>query len=127
MKIAPKPCVGGLAPNAKWRKQVVNYGRPEVKEEQSEESGEDRAEDKSRYIEWSELMRRTFGLDVLACPNCGGRMKLIALIEKPSVIKKILMHLNLPTDLPRARPPPKKEQLVIWDDCEVDDPESYAE
>jgi hypothetical protein len=28
------------------------------------------------------LMRRTFGFDVLACPRCGGRLRLIALIEQ---------------------------------------------
>ena len=30
---------------------------------------------------WAELMRRTFGFDVLACPRCGGRLRLVALIE----------------------------------------------
>jgi uncharacterized protein YbaR (Trm112 family) len=28
------------------------------------------------------LMQRTFGFDVLACPRCGGRLRLIALIEE---------------------------------------------
>jgi len=27
----------------------------------------------ARGYQWAELMRRTFGLDVLACPRCGGR------------------------------------------------------
>jgi uncharacterized protein YbaR (Trm112 family) len=31
-------------------------------------------------------MRRTFGFDVLACPRCGGRLRLIALIEQAAVI-----------------------------------------
>jgi hypothetical protein len=31
---------------------------------------------------WVELMRRTFGFDVLACPQCGGRLRLIALKSK---------------------------------------------
>ena len=30
---------------------------------------------------WAELMRRSLGLDVLACPRCGARLTLIALIE----------------------------------------------
>ena len=34
---------------------------------------------------WASLMARTFGLDVLACPRCGGRLRLIALIEEPVV------------------------------------------
>lgn len=30
----------------------------------------------------ADLMRRTFGFDVLACPRCGGRLRLVALIDK---------------------------------------------
>ena len=49
-------------------------------------------------------MRRTFGFDVLACPRCGGRLRLIALIEQANVIQRILRHLGLPTELPEPRP-----------------------
>jgi hypothetical protein len=53
---------------------------------------------------WADLMRRTFGIDVLACPRCGGRFRLIALIEEASVIERILRHLHLPTEVPTPRP-----------------------
>ena len=49
-------------------------------------------------------MRRTFGFDVLACPRCGGRLRLIALIEHASVIQRILRHLGLPAEIPEPRP-----------------------
>ena len=49
-------------------------------------------------------MRRTFGFDVLACPRCGGRLRLIALIEHASVIQRIVRHLGLPTEIPEPRP-----------------------
>ena len=49
-------------------------------------------------------MRRTFGFDVLACPRCGGRLRLIALIEQASVIQRILRHLGLPAEIPEPRP-----------------------
>ena len=49
-------------------------------------------------------MRRTFGFDVLACPRCGGRLRLVVLIEQASVVQRILRHLGLPTDLPDPRP-----------------------
>jgi len=32
---------------------------------------------------------------VLACPNCGGRLRLIATLHDPAVIRKILAHLAL--------------------------------
>jgi uncharacterized protein YbaR (Trm112 family) len=28
-------------------------------------------------------MRRAFGIDVLACPRCGGRLRLIATVQDP--------------------------------------------
>jgi hypothetical protein len=53
---------------------------------------------------WAELMQRSFGFDVLACPRCGDRLELIALIDDPNVIRRILRHLGLPTEVPAARP-----------------------
>jgi hypothetical protein len=49
-------------------------------------------------------MARTFGFDVLACPRCGGRLRLIALIEDTAVISRILRHLRVPTEIPAPRP-----------------------
>jgi hypothetical protein len=53
---------------------------------------------------WAALMRRTFGFDVLACPRCGGRLRLIALIEDASIVGRILRHLGLPDTIPTPRP-----------------------
>jgi uncharacterized protein YbaR (Trm112 family) len=41
-------------------------------------------------------MQRSFGFDVLACPHCPGRLTLVALIQAPAVIARILTHLGLP-------------------------------
>jgi len=50
--------------------------------------------------------RRTLGLDVLACPRCGWRLRLIALIEIPSLLERFLPHLGcrprFPTPAPRV-------------------------
>ena len=51
---------------------------------------------KPRYWTWATLMRRAFDLDVLRCPRCAGRMELIATIDDPAVIARILAHLGLP-------------------------------
>jgi len=37
-------------------------------------------------------MRHAFDIDVLACPRCGGRLRLVATIEDPHVIRAILAH-----------------------------------
>jgi hypothetical protein len=57
---------------------------------------------RTNYL-WAELMQRSFGFDVLACPRCGNRLELIALIEDPRVIRRILSHLGLPAELSAAR------------------------
>jgi hypothetical protein len=41
---------------------------------------------------WAALMHRAFGIDVLACPQCGGRLRLIATLHDPAVIRWILAH-----------------------------------
>jgi len=40
------------------------------------------------------------GLDIGRCPNCGDALKIIAAIEDPPVIVKILSHLSLSTRAP---------------------------
>ena len=53
-------------------------------------------------MSWARLLKRVFNIDIEHCPNCGGALKIIAAIEDPPVIAKILTHLNLP-----ARAPPR--------------------
>jgi transposase-like protein len=57
-----------------------------------------------KYVTWASLLERTFAIDVLACPECGGRLRLIATITDSSVIDKILTHLGLPTEAPAPMP-----------------------
>jgi hypothetical protein len=63
-----------------------------------------RATGKSPNLLWAQLMQRSFGFDVLACSRCGGRRRLIAVIEDARVMRQILTHLGLPTEVPAARP-----------------------
>ena len=53
---------------------------------------------------WADLMRRAFEVDVLACPGCGGRLRLVSLLEAGAVTARILRHLGLPSEVPAARP-----------------------
>ena len=39
-------------------------------------------------------MHRAFAIDVLECPHCGGRLRLIATLHDPAVIRQILAHLG---------------------------------
>ncbi len=39
---------------------------------------------------WAELLRLVYEVDPMQCPKCGGQMRVIALIQEPAVIDKIL-------------------------------------
>ena len=54
-------------------------------------------------MSWARLLKRVFDIDIEHCPNCGGALKIIAAIEYPPVIVKILSHLGLPTRAPDRR------------------------
>ena len=53
-------------------------------------------------MRWAQLLKRVFDIDIEQCPHCGGQLKLIAAIEEPAVIQRILTHLGL-----AAQPPPR--------------------
>jgi hypothetical protein len=49
------------------------------------------------------LLKKVFAIDVLACPECSGRLEIIAFIADRGTAKKILEHLELDsTGPPRA-------------------------
>jgi len=67
----------------------------------------DKPASKSSYIPWAQLLRKTFGFEIV-CSNCHAQLRLIALIIKEAVAKEILTAMHLPTVIPvlhPARPP----------------------
>jgi hypothetical protein len=60
---------------------------------------------KSTYIPWAELLRKTFGFEIV-CEKCHSQLRLIALIKTEAVAKKILKAMHLPTELGPAHPAP---------------------
>jgi len=48
-------------------------------------------------VPWSELMKRTLGINVLQCPVCQATMVLLAVITKQEVIDQILTHVKVPS------------------------------
>jgi len=66
------------------------------------------------------LIWKVYEVDPLLCPRCGGRMKVIAVIERPAVVRQILDHLGLSTAAPSLRAPPEPpdglaaDQLREW-------------
>jgi hypothetical protein len=60
-------------------------------------------------MRWATRLKRVFQIDVETCPNCGGAVQIIASIEDPPVIERILTHLaskDLPGLWAESRAPP---------------------
>ena len=88
---------GVLAPNARLRAAVV----PAPPEKAGDEAAL-QAHGAPARMGWARLLRRVFDIDLEHCPLCGGDLKIIAAIEEPAVIVRILTQLGLP-----ARAPPR--------------------
>ena len=111
--LTPRPRInlilyhGVLAPRAAWRRAVVLF-REDAQGPQGCVTCEGNSDRTSppRFPNrtWADLMRRSFGFDVLACPRCAGRLKLVALIQDGAVIQRILRHLGRPDVVPEMRP-----------------------
>jgi hypothetical protein len=113
--LTPRPRInlllyhGVLAPNAAWRAAVVPAAAAgdACGGEAAEAAEADARPCSGRHIAWAALLQRVFEVDVLACPRCGGRLELLATIEEPAVVCRILTHVGLPAEpvAPRAPPP----------------------
>jgi hypothetical protein len=108
-------CHGLLAARARWRARVVAYGRvapeltvlapPLVAGAEGASEGT-KAKTGSRAWSWAALMHRAFAIDVLECPHCGGRLRLIATLHDPAVIRKLLARLRMASSGPSPGPAP---------------------
>ena len=45
-------------------------------------------------MSWARRLKRVFGIEIEDCARCGGKLQVIASIEEPQVIAKILAHLE---------------------------------
>ena len=110
--LIPRPKVnltrfhGVFAPHFKHRTLVV----PESPQKEHSDTLEVK---KSRSMSWAQRLKRVFGIDIETCSDCGGKIKVIAIIEDYAVAKKILTHIGLDSKaltpwFPRG--PPKTEE-----------------
>jgi hypothetical protein len=45
-------------------------------------------------MSWARRLKRVFGVEIEGCARCGGQLKIIANIDEPQLIAKILSHLE---------------------------------
>jgi len=91
---------GVLAPASRHRARVVPAGKaedtptpgPGIPTSRGACAGEEEPPipRHPRNYSWAELMRRVFEIDVLECPRCRRRMRILAAIVTPGAIRAIL-------------------------------------
>ena len=100
VSLVPKPRVnltrfhGVFAPNSKYRARVTPAGRGKCKKTQSADESDQTSAEKRASMTWAKRLKRVFDIDIETCSECGGDVKIIASIEDPAVIQKILAHLD---------------------------------
>jgi hypothetical protein len=68
-------------------------------------------------LTWAQRLKRVFAIEIETCRRCGGKLKVIASIEDPALIERILAHLEqrLTAERPRSpfasRAPPSQSPL----------------
>ncbi len=50
--------------------------------------------ERHRAMHWAQRLKRVFKLDLQSCEGCGGQVRVVACLEAPAVIGKILAHLE---------------------------------
>jgi len=119
VSLIPKPRVnltrfhGIFAPNSKYRVLVTPAKRGKGKKVKTPDEEQDQtAAEKRASMTWAKRLKRVFNIDIETCSECGGEVRIIASIEDPEVIRKILAHLDEKITLtgtgmlPETRAPP---------------------
>jgi Putative transposase len=109
---------GVLAPAAAWRSLIVprpvadgggQASAGMMGEPAGELSSSAAGPARPARPDWAALLKRVFALDVLHCPRCGGRRRIVAVHTRPETLRPLLARLGLdgPAASPRAsRSPP---------------------
>jgi hypothetical protein len=117
--LVPKPRVnltrfhGLFAPNSKHRALVTPSRRGRGSKPKATDEGQEQSLAERRVsMSWAQRLKRVFNIDIETCRECGGAVRIVASIEDPVVIEKILAHLQekltaAPAGLrPASRAPP---------------------
>ena len=82
---------GVFAPNSKYRARVTPAKRGRGGQQaRPADPEEPTAAERRAAMTWAQRLKRVFGIDIESCAVCGGAMRIIACIEDPVVIEKIL-------------------------------------
>jgi hypothetical protein len=97
--LVPKPRAhltryhGVCAPASPDRTRVVPGTRAGAADK-AKACGEVSATDRQRALTWAQRLKRVFAIEIDLCRRCGGKLRVIASIEDPAIIERILEHLG---------------------------------
>ena len=100
VSLVPKPRVnlirfhGVFAPNSQYRAKITPSGRGKQKRNHLTDEADRTPAEKRASMTWAKRLKRVFNIDIETCGECGGEVRIIASIEDPAVIQKILAHLD---------------------------------
>jgi hypothetical protein len=105
---------GVFAPHSATRSEIIPHKKKAKADAGSEVEPKARTPAERRVaMTWAQRLKRVFGIDIETCVSCGGSVRIVACIEDPVTIEKILTHRNEKTCfhplLPESRAPPQVE------------------
>ena len=130
---------GVLAPNARLRRAVVASAGPAGATVQLLEQATDKMQLPGNSANspgeppntwrrtaahcWALLLVRIYECLPLICPRCGEAMRIVAFIQEPQTIERILRHIGEPTEAPQVLPAraPPQHTLGFDESAEVDE------
>ncbi len=111
--------MGVFAPNSRYRGRVTKAKRGKGGRRASTGDAEAPTPAERRAsMTWAQRLKRVFNIDIETCPVCGGAVRIIASIEDPVVIEKILTHLDekgAAAEAPRRPPCRAPPQRGLFD------------
>jgi len=104
---------GVLAAHAAWRSEVVPPAEEVARRRAARGSWQasklarpERCSASSRWWPWAELLWRVFGVQGWACPRCGERMRLRAVVLHPPATTRVMRTMASAVRLPPVRGSP---------------------
>jgi hypothetical protein len=117
--LVPRPRInltryhGVFAPHSTYRALVTPTQRGKGKKGIAAQQQQDQTPAERRAsMSWAQRLKRVFNIDIETCSKCSGDVRIIASIEDPAVINKILAHRDAIAQpaggsrLPPCRAPP---------------------
>ena len=118
--LVPKPRTnltrfhGVFASNSKLRVMPAKRGRGRKRSQPTGESRLDKTPaERHAAMTGMQRLKRVFNIDIETCERCAGQVKIVACIEDPGVIERVLGHLKNKAPftetavLPKDRAPPQ--------------------